>query len=163
MPKRDDRMTIRFTAEDTAWIAEQAADEGVDDATFVRMLVNRLRRNRPPLIRMALEAQPALVRGASDAAHYGRSPAMDEMRRIGVLAAAPRHHDVPVFTVDELEPQPQTEAESVLERRMAEVSAQPDNVVQYPVTEADEAHQERARAAIPLNEVPRERFNPGRR
>lgn len=48
----DHRMSLRFAADDLAWITEQAADEGVDNATMVRMIVNRLRRGRAPLISM---------------------------------------------------------------------------------------------------------------
>ena len=48
----DHRMSLRFAADDLDWIAEQAADEGVDNATMVRMIVNRLRRGRAPLISM---------------------------------------------------------------------------------------------------------------
>lgn len=55
------RMMIRFAPEDIAWIEEQAADEGVDNATLVRMLINRLRRGRPPLMRalLAKENRPS--------------------------------------------------------------------------------------------------------
>lgn len=53
----DHRMSLRFAADDLAWITEQAADEGVDNATMVRMIVNRLRRGRVPLISM-MEAHP---------------------------------------------------------------------------------------------------------
>lgn len=90
------RMQVRFAEEDMTWIAEQAADEGVDDATFVRMLVNRLRRGRPPLMRMMLEVQPA--------------------KRAVAVPTLPAAADLP----------PDVDAEAVLAERLAESGLEPN-------------------------------------
>ena len=51
------RIVIRLTDRQEAWIAEQAADEGMDNATFVRVLIDRLSKGRAPLIGM-MQPQP---------------------------------------------------------------------------------------------------------
>lgn len=50
------RSNVRFSAEDTAWLAEHAEDEGVEPATLVRMIISRLRKGRPPLVSMMVAA-----------------------------------------------------------------------------------------------------------
>lgn len=54
---RAKRMSVRFTDDDLTWIAEHAEDEGVEPATLVRMIINRLRRGRPPLMSMIVERE----------------------------------------------------------------------------------------------------------
>lgn len=46
------RIMVRVTDEQLAWIGHMAADEGMDNATFVRVVIDRLSKNRPPLIGM---------------------------------------------------------------------------------------------------------------
>jgi len=46
------RIMVRVTERQEAWITEQAADEGMDNATFVRVLIDRLSKGRAPLIGM---------------------------------------------------------------------------------------------------------------
>jgi len=83
------RMMIRFTEEDEAWISEQATDEGVDNATFVRMLVHRLRLGRPALLRTALT--PHMV--------VPKTVAQEPDLRPGVVTFIPHRDDV--LTEDE--------------------------------------------------------------
>lgn len=52
------RLNLRMSAEDVAWLIEQAEDEGVDYTTLIRMIINRLRRGRPPLVSMMGPTQP---------------------------------------------------------------------------------------------------------
>jgi hypothetical protein len=46
------RIMVRVTDEQLAWIGEMAADEGMDNATFVRVVLDRLSKGRAPLIGM---------------------------------------------------------------------------------------------------------------
>lgn len=56
---------VRVTDEQLAWIGEMAADEGMDNATFVRVVLDRLSKGRAPLIGM-MQPQPR----SSLALHY---------------------------------------------------------------------------------------------
>lgn len=46
------RIVVRLDERQQTWIAEQARDEGMDSATFVRVVLDRLSKGRPPLIAM---------------------------------------------------------------------------------------------------------------
>jgi hypothetical protein len=54
------RMVLKLTDEQLAWVEQAAADEGIDSATFVRMMIDRLSKGRAPLISqmVAVEAMP---------------------------------------------------------------------------------------------------------
>lgn len=54
----DKRLVTRLSDEHLEAVAEWAADEGVDNATMVRMIVDRLSKGRPPLLSM-MEPPPA--------------------------------------------------------------------------------------------------------
>jgi hypothetical protein len=60
------RMVLKLTDEQLAWVEKAAADEGIDSATFVRMMIDRLSKGRAPLISQmradGLVEQPAIVR-----------------------------------------------------------------------------------------------------
>lgn len=62
MPDKADlqRVNLRMSPEDVAWLVEQAEDEGVEYTTLIRMIVNRLRRGRPPLVSMMTGTAPRL-------------------------------------------------------------------------------------------------------
>ncbi len=133
----DKRIVVRITPDDEAWIAEQAADEGVHNATFVRRLINRLRRGRPPLMRLALAPMMAAA-GLHDAdLRPGR------LSHGGALI----EHDI--------EQQP-AGAEEILAARLEELD--PETAQQPDDSEAANG----APAAIPLHPVPRTAYNPGR-
>lgn len=55
------RVNLRMNAEDVAWLVEQAEDEGVEYTTLIRMIVNRLRRGRPPLVSMMTGGAPRRI------------------------------------------------------------------------------------------------------
>lgn len=132
------RVMVRLSDADEAWVAEQAEDEGVDNATFLRMLVTRLRRGRPPLMRLAID-------GAAAVPH---SPASDELYYAQASAA------------------PTADAQQItdlLEQRAREAAANdgPDGV-----RHNDEPHDGGAMngaepVAVPLRRVPRQQYNPG--
>jgi hypothetical protein len=46
------RVNLRLSADDLTWLTANAEDEGVDYTTLIRMIINRLRRGRPPLVSM---------------------------------------------------------------------------------------------------------------
>lgn len=46
------RIVVRVTGEQLAYIEQAAADEGMDNATFVRVVIDRLSKGRAPLISM---------------------------------------------------------------------------------------------------------------
>ena len=48
------RIVVRVTDEQLAWIAEMANDEGMDNATFVRVILDRMSKGRPPLLAMMI-------------------------------------------------------------------------------------------------------------
>lgn len=50
------RKGFRLSPEDEAWLAEHAEDEGVDASILVSMIISRLRKGRPPLVSMMVEA-----------------------------------------------------------------------------------------------------------
>ena len=50
------RMVLKLTDEQMAWVERVAADEGIDSATFVRMMIDRLSKGRAPLISQMVEA-----------------------------------------------------------------------------------------------------------
>lgn len=139
------RLSVRFTSEDEAWIAEQAADEGVDNATFVRMLVNRLRRGRPALMRDALAAHDPLRPTALNNAPtpYMNTDFVLDSAEIpsddGALHAAQRIED--------------GTAEQILARRLAENPQMPDMGGAVPNGNA---------AAQPIVRIERSKWNPGR-
>lgn len=134
------RITVRLDDEDKVWIAEQARDEGVDDATMVRMIVNRLRRNRPPLMRMALSSAKLTF------AEWSERVNEREMAEHPAMAAL--NDGLSGNGAD---------ADTVLAQRLAEMGDQqttqmPEGV---PVNGGETA-------AISLRPVAREKYNPGR-
>lgn len=131
------RMMVRLGGEDEAWVAEQAADEGVEAATWVRMVINRLRRGRPALLSM-LQAQTVAA------------PRMNGKPQ----AAAPQSILEDLKFVEEnpndlADPQ---EAADVLAQRLQELEQTPIQAAP-PAVEA---------AAVSLQRMPRNKFNPGR-
>lgn len=74
----DHRMTLRFLPDDLAWISAQADDEGVDNATMVRMIINRLRRGRAPLISMMEQSRPTPAYVAAVERATAANPLFDE-------------------------------------------------------------------------------------
>jgi hypothetical protein len=55
------RIMVRVTDEQLVWIGQMAADEGMDNATFVRVVIDRLSKGRAPLIGMMQGPVRALV------------------------------------------------------------------------------------------------------
>jgi hypothetical protein len=55
------RIMVRVTDEQLAWIGEMAADEGMDNATFVRVVLDRLSKGRAPLIGMMQPHTPVIA------------------------------------------------------------------------------------------------------
>lgn len=51
------RIVVRVTDPQLDWISQMAADEGMDNATFVRVVIDRLSKGRPPLIGMMQAVQ----------------------------------------------------------------------------------------------------------
>lgn len=49
------RIVIRLSEQQLAWIEAWAADEGMDNSTFVRVVLDRLSKGRPPLYGMSEE------------------------------------------------------------------------------------------------------------
>jgi hypothetical protein len=133
---RAGRMSVRFTDDDRAWLAEHAEDEGVEPATLVRLIINRLRRGRPLL--MSLVAMPVAA---------APQPAYRRPARV-VAAVAPASEEP-----GEAEPLDGAVVEDVLNSRLAELEG--GDVVPL--------HTEQEAAAIPLRRMPRENYNPGRR
>jgi hypothetical protein len=127
------RIMVRVTDEQLAWIGEMAADEGMDNATFVRVVLDRLSKGRAPLIGMMQPTTQALSLPVGfdhrpGAANYTES--LDD-------GAVPQTLDI-------------------LAQRAAEAEA---NLP--PPQDAESDHPEES-AAIPLRRVARERYNPGR-
>lgn len=131
---RAKRMAVRFTDDDLAWIAEHAEDEGVEPATLVRLIINRMRRGRPLLMSMVTAQGTAMSRTVSAAVPARRA------------------------TFEVLEPQSGESAqhdniaEEVLEQRLAELDG--GEVVQLRTEEEI--------AAVPLRRLGRQQYNPGR-
>lgn len=135
------RIVVRLGDEDLAWIAEQATDEGVDHATFLRMLVNRLRRGRPPLMRMALSNDPIQRSTRSMPIGYP----IDSRP----VAMAPEP-ELPMLDGD---------ANDILASRLAEADQLAPPPESQPFDESLNGHEA---AAISLHRVDRARYNPGR-
>jgi len=131
---------VRVTDEQLAWIGEMAADEGMDNATFVRVVLDRLSKGRAPLIGMMQPTTQALslpvgFDHSPGATNYGEAfdgavPRMVEFNG-GVT------HDI-------------------LAQRAAEAEAN------LPAPQGDQSEPPQESAAIPLRRVARERYNPGR-
>lgn len=130
---RAKRMAVRFTDDDLAWIAEHADDEGVEPATLVRMIINRLRRGRAPLMSMISTAMQTAPRPV----------------QYGGASAGPA-----VFVPVSAQPigDASAVADEVLEQRLAELDG--GEVVQL--------HSEEEIAAVPLRRIGRQQYNPGR-
>jgi len=79
------RIMVRVTERQEAWISEQAADEGMDNATFVRVLIDRLSKGRAPLIGMMQPIREISM--VETAFEYGRGPAIDVLPELGVANA----------------------------------------------------------------------------
>jgi hypothetical protein len=126
------RIMVRVTDEQLAWIGEMAADEGMDNATFVRVVLDRLSKGRAPLIGMM--AQQTFVQPFV-------APPQPDFDAYGIPIAVPRAAG---------------ESTDILAQRAAEAEA---NLP--PRQEAESDHPEES-AAIPLRRVQRERYNPGR-
>jgi hypothetical protein len=126
------RIMVRVTDEQLAWIGEMAADEGMDNATFVRVVLDRLSKGRAPLIGMMQQATQAL------SLPVGFDHRAGATNYTGSLdGAVPQTHDI-------------------LAQRAAEAEA---NLP--PPSDPESDHPEES-AAIPLRRVGRERYNPGR-
>lgn len=136
---RAKRMAVRFTDDDLAWIAEHADDEGVEPATLVRMIINRLRRGRAPLMSMI----PTAAHAAPQPEQYRVAVAPGVM----IPNSAPPSGDVGAV------------ADEVLGQRLAELDG--SNVQQLYADDA--VGDELQTAAIPLRRVSRQQYNPGRR
>jgi hypothetical protein len=52
MAELNKRIMVRVSEDQLAWIGQMAADEGMDNATFVRVVIDRLSKGRAPLISM---------------------------------------------------------------------------------------------------------------
>lgn len=138
------RMAVRFTDDDLAWIAEHADDEGVEPATLVRMIINRLRRGRAPLMSMIGTAQHVVASAA------GTMPSSSPARRATFDVLEPQTSEI--VQHDNL-------AEQVLADRLADLEG--SNVQQLYADDA--VGDELQTAAIPLKRVSRQQYNPGRR
>lgn len=109
------RIVIRLTERQDAWITEQAADEGMDNATFVRVLIDRLSKRRAPLIGMM---QPTIAQ--ENQRYY------DFMKSDPLLQPAQAAEII-------------HEANDLLQRRMAEAEARLPNVGEWPEEQASAA------------------------
>ena len=133
------RLTIRFTDEDLQWLDQQAADEGVEPATLVRMIVHRLRNGRPPLVGQMLDGpRTTPVRIQRTVASH--MPPL-------LVGGEEEYGEGEIFA-PEL-------ANDILESRLAEAGmAETAAPAESPVGNG---------AAVSLRRVPREKYNPGRR
>jgi hypothetical protein len=127
------RIMVRVTDEQLAWIGEMATDEGMDNATFVRVVIDRLSKGRAPLIVM-MQTQSFAPAGLNAVPEWPRlSPQLQRMQEENDGVAT-----------------------DILSQRAAEAEA----ALPEHSEDAESAPQENA--AIPLRRVPRERYNPGR-
>lgn len=140
-----DRKSIRFSPEDQAWLAEHAEDEGVEPATLVRMIINRLRRGRPPLMSMALAPQ---MRAPASLADRDLRPGRAEYHPTADFRPDPVIDGDGAGDV----------VEDVLQSRLEELDG--SNIQQLYAD--DGTGDELTRAAIPLRRVGRQNYNPGR-
>ena|ERR1700722_3119091 len=131
------RIMVRVTDEQLAWIGEMATDEGMDNATFVRVVIDRLSKGRAPLIGM-MQGQSQAPAGMNVVAEW--APLRSETYR--------------VTAVDELGKDIQTN--DILAQRAAEAEAN------LPPPQDRESEHPEESAAIPLRRIGRERYNPGR-
>jgi hypothetical protein len=127
------RIMVRVTDEQLAWIGKMAADEGMDNATFVRVVIDRLSKGRAPLIGMMQQAIQAPAGMDVVAEWPAISPQLQRMQaeNDGVVGG-------------------------VLAQRFAEAEAN------LPSPQDDQSEPSQESAAIPLRRVQRERYNPGR-
>jgi hypothetical protein len=131
------RIMVRVTDEQLAWIGEMAADEGMDNATFVRVVLDRLSKGRAPLIGMmqpqSRPSQNAIMPTVTE--YVGRELTPEEYE--GRSLQQPGQFEViegraPTF--DELNPE----------------------------TRPDQDPRPLPAAATPLRRVERTKYNPGR-
>ncbi len=54
-------LKLKLTDEQLAWVEQAAADEGIDSATFVRMMIDRLSKGRAPLISQMVTVETSVV------------------------------------------------------------------------------------------------------
>lgn len=72
------RIVIRLSEQQLAWIEAWAADEGMDNSTFVRVVLDRLSKGRPPLIGM-------MTAGEAHYDHFSRTDApMKSYNGVGI-------------------------------------------------------------------------------
>jgi hypothetical protein len=128
--------SIRFSDDDIAWLTERAEDEGVDVASFVRMLVTRVRKGRPAIATEFERSAPAV--------HTPLRVKLPDPEWSRLTAEQP------------VSPEDAAQAEYLLAERAAQAEL---STAGAPEPEFQEA----IGAAIPLRVVTREKYNPGRR
>jgi hypothetical protein len=134
------RMTIRLAPEDEQWLATEAADEGLDPAAMVRVILARLRQGRPALYReaLALARAPVVAAAQRVLARHPLNPMMPApMPRVDVSGEVVE----PVQPVDEALDAMEAQSE-------AEEYGEPP-----PLSGVA--------AAFPLKLVARQKYNPG--
>jgi hypothetical protein len=94
------RVVVRVTDDQLDWIGRMAADEGMDNATFVRVVLDRLSKGRAPLIGM-MTAAPLSV-------------AAENQRQYEFLRADPLLVPVAASETDDILAQRAAEAEASL-------------------------------------------------
>jgi hypothetical protein len=83
MMAKDTRIVIRLEADDKAWLHEQAEELGVDDATFVRMMIRQARRGGKVVV-----AAPAVAASVAALADEGADEDQVEPEVIDDLVSA---------------------------------------------------------------------------
>lgn len=150
------RLTTRFHVEDDKWLAEQAAEEGVDKATMLRLIVNRMRRGIPPLVVRAMLEGEAHVPSRSVAP---RAPAPRTPSTYSRMTQQPDPDPDGPDAGTEL---PADQVDALLDQRLAEIepAGEPEG---YPGSNGQGYHEPASGApAVSLRTVPRATYNPGR-
>jgi hypothetical protein len=110
------RIMVRVTDEQLAWIGAMATDEGMDNATFVRVVIDRLSKGRAPLIGMMSGQGVAFTPSAQYQPHFeGSAPAGAETNDILAQRAAEAEAAIPQGSED-TEPAQQEHAAIPLRR-----------------------------------------------
>lgn len=75
-------LKLKLTDDQLAWVEQAAADEGIDSATFVRMMIDRLSKGRAPLISQMIATEAPAFMVCHETADYveanGRLPTVFE-------------------------------------------------------------------------------------